>query len=509
MTTRDAEADMLSGTSGETGILWLEISRIKPYEHNPRHVTNPEYDRIKASIRDQGLDQPLIITRRPGSEDYIVHSGGNTRLHILKALYAETADERFSKIPCLFKPWSRESEVLLAHLRENDLRGSLTFIDKARAVLETRQLLEQELGLDAISLRGLEAELRNAGYRISNSAICLMAYAAETLWGLIPLALEAGMGKHQVGRIRALERAARNLWQGYEAGDETSFNEVFATLCRRYDGPDWDTDSLQSALETEIAETAEASIQTIRVAFDAEFQGRELEIPEFVPLKEPPKPVPRDNAAEDPMSAPVRESHEADESPFGQTTDPLENPFTSDIASPEEVDHSTSDAVASPMTENLTRPTDIKSLRGRAWTLATRLAQRHGLGDLIMPLPSLGLGFVLRDIPDPGLADQLDEDTLARLCMLWWQLAACAEMTFAPLEAILPILPADSLLRRALDEQDGELLFRSIWTLDPGHTGYRVWQALPERDWRDLIELMETYRQLRHRSVETGEPIWA
>jgi hypothetical protein len=126
-----------------------------------------------------------------------------------------------------------------------------------------------------------------------------------------------------------------------------------------------------------------------------------------------------------------------------------------------------------------------------------------------MPLPSQGLGFVLRDVPDPGLADQLDEDTLAQLCTLWWQLAACSEMTFAPLESILPILPADSLLRRALDEQDGELLFRSIWTLDPGHTGYRVWQALPERDWRDLIELMETYRQLRHRAVETNEPIWA
>ena len=168
--------------------------------------------------------------------------------------------------------------------------------------------------------------MRNAGYRISNSAICLMAYAVETLWGLIPQALEAGMGKHQVGRIRALERAARKLWQRYGAGDETDFDAVFATLCRRYDGPDWDTDILQGAIETEIAEEAETSIQTIRVALDAEIQGREVVIPEFVPIKEPPKPEPRDNAAENPDSARASEAHEVEESPFGQTTDPLETP---------------------------------------------------------------------------------------------------------------------------------------------------------------------------------------
>ncbi len=45
----------------------------------------------------------------------------------------------------VFRPWRRESDVLLAHLRENDLRGNLTFIDKARAVLDARQLIAAEL----------------------------------------------------------------------------------------------------------------------------------------------------------------------------------------------------------------------------------------------------------------------------------------------------------------------------------------------------------------------------
>ena len=72
--------------------LIVEIIHIQPYERNPRHGCNPEYDRIKDSIRSSGLDQPLVITQRPGAADYIVHSGGNTRLLILKELFEETGD---------------------------------------------------------------------------------------------------------------------------------------------------------------------------------------------------------------------------------------------------------------------------------------------------------------------------------------------------------------------------------------------------------------------------------
>ena len=65
----------------------VDIACIQPYEYNPRHSPNPEYDRIRDSIRNQGLDQPLVITQRPGATDYIVHAGGNTRLLILKKLF--------------------------------------------------------------------------------------------------------------------------------------------------------------------------------------------------------------------------------------------------------------------------------------------------------------------------------------------------------------------------------------------------------------------------------------
>ena len=73
----------------------MEVTRINFYERNPRRSENPEYDRIKASILVSGMDQPLLITMRPGDDDYVVQAGGNTRLQILQELYESTGDERF------------------------------------------------------------------------------------------------------------------------------------------------------------------------------------------------------------------------------------------------------------------------------------------------------------------------------------------------------------------------------------------------------------------------------
>jgi len=497
----------------------LDVGEIALYDHNPRHTANPKFDVIKASIRAHGMDQPLVVTQRPGEVAYRVYAGGNTRLSIMKALYQETGDARFSRVPCVVRAWRCESDVLLAHLRENDLRGSLTFIDKARAVLEAKQLMEAELDAGELTHKAFVERLQSSGYSISRGALSQMAYAEQTLLPRIPQALEAGMGKHQVERIRALERAARTLWRRYEAGDDSAFDAVLTALCLRYDGPDWDTGNLQSALETEIAEATDTSIHTLRVALDAELEGRKLVIPEAEPEAAPeqsgtgePSTGGCDTAGCDAGTEQAR-AETASTSAGGEpvatpTTAPAEAPNESRVDPNAPAVESSETVPESPLANSASIPGDLKSLRGRAWTLAARLAQRHGMGELVTPLSGQGLGFVLRDVPDPALTDQLDDDTLNQISMLWWQLAACAEMTFAPLDAILPALPSESVLRKALEEQDAGLLFNSIWTLDPGHTGYRLWRVLNDADWRDLIQLLDTYRRIRHLAADTGTALW-
>ena len=56
-----------------------------------------------------------------------------------------------------------------------------------------------------------------------------------------------------------------------DAIDElTSF---FNTLCRRFDSPDWDLQSLRHALEAELAERLNRSVQAVRLMLEAELTG--------------------------------------------------------------------------------------------------------------------------------------------------------------------------------------------------------------------------------------------
>ena len=493
--------ETVSGPSGPEPLI-LPLAQVLPYDLNPRQSVNQEFERIKASIREVGLDQPLTVTRRPGASDYMVHSGGNTRLQALKALHTETGDDRFSSVPCLYKPWIRESAVLLAHLRENDLRGGLSYIEKSQAVLQLKTLLEQEQG-QALSQRELETALSQGGFALASGQLTRMSYAVHILLPLIPQALYAGMGRPQVQRIRALQRAALCLWQEWELGEEVAFDAIFAELCRRYDSPEWEMELLRGALENELAEQAETSVHLIRVALEGELQGYQVYIP---PEPEPDQSSSGNDGSEITyrskqtgllamgLSQPEeeRDSWEARNTPVSTQKD--QPAFNRPVPDFPETDRDISTA--------------LYQLRQRAFDQATRLAQRHGLGDLVAPLSELGLGFTLRDLPDASLGEQLDDATLDQLALIWWHLAACAELTVGPAQALVPHLAPGSLLCTALVQRDLTPLFQQVRCFDPSQSGYRLWRHLGEADWADFLGLMESYRQLHHLAEAKGLSLW-
>ena len=439
----------------------VEVMRIKCYERNPRRLENPQYDRIKASIAARGMDQPLFITCRPGESDYVVQAGGNTRLRILKELHARTGEARYAQVHCLLRPWTCESDVLLAHLRENELRGNLPFIDKAQAVLETRALLEEEQG-SPLTQRALEARLRERGYSITHGRISLMEYAVTTLMPWIPQALEAGLGKLQVARIRTLHRAGARLWKRYCPDCETAFDALFAVLCRRYDGPDWDGAALQGAVEVEIALEAELGLHTVRTALDAELQGRIVTFPA-------PEPEPQD-----PPPAPAR-TQAAQTEPGPGSTDPAD-PEARDLPY----------ALAE---QALAEGPDLNRLRDRIRQLAARLAERAGFAGQVRPLADLGCGFVLDGDP-PEAAGDGGEEFCAR--MLWWQLAACSEMAQAPADVLVGGRSRNTAFDTAIEA--GDLA--------------RLWRSLHEQDWNDLVRLMDAYRRLHLGAAARGQALW-
>lgn len=214
----------------------VTLDQLRPYELNPRVTRNPRYDDLKASIRERGLDAPPAITRRPGDTHYIIRNGGNTRLAILNDLWAETHDERFFRIPCLFRPWSPRGEIiaLTGHLAENELHGALTFIERALAVEKARELYEQESGTP-LSQSELARRLTRDGYPTPQPHISRMQEAVRYLLPAIPTLLYGGLGRPQVERLVALRRAAARTWE-QRRGEGADFTVLFQDVLALFDG---------------------------------------------------------------------------------------------------------------------------------------------------------------------------------------------------------------------------------------------------------------------------------
>jgi len=217
----------------------VTLDNLLPYELDPRLTRNPLYDDIKASIRERGLDAPPPITRRPGADHFIIRNGGNTRLAILRELWSETKEEQFFRIYCLFRPWPERGEIiaLTGHLAENELHGSLTFIERALGVEKARELYELESG-KSLSQSELARRLSADGYPVPQSHISRMQDTVRYLLPTIPNVLYNGLGRHQVERLAVLRKAAEFTWEKYACGKAlaTDFETLFHDVLAPFDG---------------------------------------------------------------------------------------------------------------------------------------------------------------------------------------------------------------------------------------------------------------------------------
>ncbi|APF15218.1 ParB family protein [Salmonella enterica] len=219
----------------------LTLDEVAPNPDNPRTTRNPKYDEIKESIRARGLDTVPKVTKNPDipGSPYIFSDGGNTRYAILRELFAETQDERFYRFHALFKPWPGRLECLVGHLAENDVRGDLTFIDKALGIKKARAIHEETLGR-TVTLRELADLLGQQGYPIHYSMISRMEHTVEYLYPFMPELLISGLGKPQIVNLLNLRSDALKIWQQYSVMTETDsdFNEVFGRVCSQFDDPE-------------------------------------------------------------------------------------------------------------------------------------------------------------------------------------------------------------------------------------------------------------------------------
>ncbi|ULR31646.1 ParB family protein [Dickeya fangzhongdai] len=223
----------------------LTLDQMAPHPDNPRKSRNPKYEEIKESIRHRGLDTVLKVTRDPNVPDIFVFSdGGNTRYEILSELWAETRDERFFRHTVIFKPWPGRLQCVIGHLAENEVRGELTFIEKAFGVQTARALYEEQLG-KSVSLRELATLLTEEGLPIDHSSISRMESTLTYLYPHMPDLLESGMGAPQIRSLLSLRHDAEKVWSEYalNASPAIPFETVFGDCCKKFDSPDhWSLD---------------------------------------------------------------------------------------------------------------------------------------------------------------------------------------------------------------------------------------------------------------------------
>lgn len=536
----------------------VRVDEIRPYDRNPRRVRNDKYDRIKESIRAQRqITSTLEITRRPGEELYMVRAGGNTRLQILQDLYRETQDDAFAHVHCIFHPWTGEVHVLTAHLVENELRGDLTFIDKALGLSSLRRQLEEETGT-VLSRNQFLIKAAELGYSVSKPLHVLLEYAADQLHPLIPMALDSGMGKPQVERIRRLENACAEFYahyQGVEYSNETQ-NDIrdlfWGPLLHRLDSEDLDAALVRQELEEALTQQFGIDIRRVRLELDGlmhpardrrssvlgalgmsdddehnddaeAYRDTADDAVKETPPAEPAQHAPtvRRERTTSPTEDDLPESENVpaiDPEPDRDTTPPHDINASDNASSIspayEEPDLSAAPEAAPRETESpstldqtMERPehlttNDLKSLRSRAYVLALRIAQRQRLQKLVRPLPYQGLGWCM-ELPD----EPFEQTGLARL--VWWVLLSLSES--AVFATRTERLPADHQLRHLILAEDLEGIFAIA--SDPPPISELSAQLinnpeLPQDDFEDLFALAATCRRTRKEAGDDEQRLW-
>lgn len=219
----------------------LTLDEVSPFPDNPRTSRNPRYEEIKASVRVRGLDTVPKITADPERPElgFFFSDGGNTRLQILSELWQETGDERFFRISCMFKPWPGRLSCLIGHLAENEVRGELSFIEKAFGIKRAREFFEENLG-KKVSLRELSTLLGQEGYPVHYSNISRMKDTIQYLYPHMPNLLKSGLGRPQIQHLLLLRVNAHKTWDSFFSDNAAikEFEEVFGAVCEHFDDPE-------------------------------------------------------------------------------------------------------------------------------------------------------------------------------------------------------------------------------------------------------------------------------
>ena len=121
-------------------------------------VDGDEMTALVESLRARGQQTPIEIVKLAESRFGLI--SGWRRLTALKALYAETGEERFATVQALLRRPESASDAYLAMVEENEIRVGLSYYERAR--IAARAAEQGVYPDEASALRGLFASVSRA-----------------------------------------------------------------------------------------------------------------------------------------------------------------------------------------------------------------------------------------------------------------------------------------------------------------------------------------------------------
>ena len=521
----DSEPNFISDLSTRT-FLSIPISDLESYDKNPRRMLNPNYEKIKESILNNGINQPLVVTKRPDAEKYMIYKGGNTRLQALKELYDETGERRFHVVECSFHPWSGfESDAIIGHIQENEMRKSLCFIDRAYGVKLAIDHLHQESENKDLSLRDYRSMLSRKGYSTTISSLSIMLYAIDILEPLLDRDVCVTMGRPQVQKLRSLENAYRKVCEEFKYSKKT-IDSLFIESLKSYEDDEWSYSSFRRCLEAAISESESISIHDVAIRIDGYLHVSDS------PLSGTPTGMDSDCESIDDLDWPdIRTNLTQNESVYTVNTSQVEHSLHKNGAN-EEIDsvdneHDGSDSAPKTQvtdfpiadvreTSTFSTEADLSHLQQLSYRCASRLAKRYDLlvnketgNPIITNTGSWGIGYLITDYPAD--ASSGNAGAMRTRDALWWQLVELCDLRWATERArptIAKLVVNSKLLNfvKSGNIQTLSIHAHGLMKCTHGHLsllGFCLRQ-LDESSWNDLSELHTLYRSIHHLSRNAG-----
>ncbi|MEW8439693.1 MAG: ParB family protein [Candidatus Thiodiazotropha taylori] len=271
--------------------LILHPSQILKYDRNPRIVRNREYESIKRQLISQGFQEVLSVTQRPGMppDQFMLARGANTRLEIIHEILEETSDERFLQIKCRYVVWVSEAKIFTDTMAENDVRGEVTFFDRAHAAMDLKAILEEQSGSPLGPTELIEYINTNGLSKVNRADLTRFEYTIDQLQEVLIETLSLGLGPWQIDAISKLHEAAAMLWE--DAGETDDWDPLFQGILKKLDQrvetlDDWSYDRLFKEVARELGSNDTQGIERAKAGLEFVLETGQLpEKREYKPFK--------------------------------------------------------------------------------------------------------------------------------------------------------------------------------------------------------------------------------